>query len=774
MLIPALAVALTVGVSADDAGIEGRSPRGSKMRSASTVPMDERMLQAFEGGRRAAALRLSRQLLALEDAGERARISAQLVEVFALIRLHRGREALAALRKLQAEGPPMGSYLSSLTAQAMASSGDCSAAEETTSGMHEGSVFRATSWFRVGSCWLRTKELEKALRAAGRMEKEAGAVYEHANAQMLRARAYEALGERQNARDAYQKILLHYSTAAVARTAKAALLRYESRGSRTSGFTAHDLLERADRERGAQRIAVAKNLYGQVKKLSTRPKDAWLAQSADLGLVEIDMVSQAYQKAQRRLEMVIRVSRDPAIVARAYFLRGDLLSRRGQLTTALASYDTLLATLPAQPFATEAAIAATMLAYGAGRFDVASTYARWILEHPAVRTEGTVVGDDGVHRNPQHAGQAVDHALWYLAWIERRMGATRESVDGLLAQIDPSGPLAQDALYWRARLAMEGGEIHVAKVFVHWLFERAPTSFQALAAMDLICGESTKDTISECEAKMGMPSLGVQPPTADARPGFAPRDLLGPMVLFDYGLIQSARDALRAIPATELTHADRVSAAWLYRRSGDLHRGALVARRAVVGERSEVQDPVLLEVAYPKPYADIVRKESQRYGVPEDLIYAVMREESAFNPNAVSPRLARGLMQMIRPTARRLAKKAKIKGFRLRQLFQPEVSIKLGTLYLSSLLEEFDGNIVAAIASYHAGEQRVGRWLKEKGHLPSDEFIVDIPYTSTRGYVKKVLGSYGVYRMLYHPSPRYAIGLAARKRGSGVPMAQID
>src|SRR5690606_32115212 len=131
------------------------------------------------------------------------------------------------------------------------------------------------------------------------------------------------------------------------------------------------------------------------------------------------------------------------------------------------------------------------------------------------------------------------------------------------------------------------------------------------------------------------------------------------------------------------------------------------------------------------------------------LLFAIMREESAFNPKAISPRQARGLMQMIDSTAWRLAKRANIGNFRLHNLFKPQTSVRLGALYVGSLLEMFDGNLVAAVAAYHAGEAAVRRWLKDRPDLPPDEFVEEIPYDSTRSYVKKVLSSYGVYRIVY-------------------------
>ena len=117
-------------------------------------------------------------------------------------------------------------------------------------------------------------------------------------------------------------------------------------------------------------------------------------------------------------------------------------------------------------------------------------------------------------------------------------------------------------------------------------------------------------------------------------------------------------------------------------------------------------------------------------------------------------------MQMIRPTAKRMAADAKLKRFRIRDLFAPPTSVHLGTHYVAGLMQRFNSSLVATIASYQAGEGSVDRWLAARGSMPADEFIEDIPFTSTRRYVKKVLSSYGIYRMLYSRSVGLAIDLS--------------
>ncbi len=147
-------------------------------------------------------------------------------------------------------------------------------------------------------------------------------------------------------------------------------------------------------------------------------------------------------------------------------------------------------------------------------------------------------------------------------------------------------------------------------------------------------------------------------------------------------------------------------------------------------------------VAYPKPYRNFVERTSERYSVESALIYAIMRQESLFDPYAVSVANARGLMQVIDSTAQYVARK---EGIKIRNIYDPETNIMLGTAYLRYLLDRWNGDLVKAIASYNAGPTRVNGWVQ---HEDQYLFIETIPIRETRDYVKRVLYNYYVYSEL--------------------------
>ena len=148
---------------------------------------------------------------------------------------------------------------------------------------------------------------------------------------------------------------------------------------------------------------------------------------------------------------------------------------------------------------------------------------------------------------------------------------------------------------------------------------------------------------------------------------------------------------------------------------------------------------------YPLAFEEIVNKNSQIYDVDKNLIFALMREESLFDTNAVSWVGAKGLMQLMDKTKQSLEKDLGIKSD---NVFKPKVNIKLGTFYLSKLMKDFDNDLIRVIASYNAGPHNIKKWNKRFDGYENDEFVESIPFKETHGYVKRVLRSYFKYNEL--------------------------
>lgn len=152
------------------------------------------------------------------------------------------------------------------------------------------------------------------------------------------------------------------------------------------------------------------------------------------------------------------------------------------------------------------------------------------------------------------------------------------------------------------------------------------------------------------------------------------------------------------------------------------------------------------------PYADHLLeafKKAAPLGLDPMLLYAMMRQESRFRETIVSPAGAIGLLQIMPATGRKLAKDAGWEEYRPEWLYDPLTNIDLSVRYMKKLAGEFDGRWYAVAASYNAGEQVVGEWVKQRSNLLEEEFIEEIPYQETRDYVMKVYTNWKAYRVIY-------------------------
>ena len=155
-----------------------------------------------------------------------------------------------------------------------------------------------------------------------------------------------------------------------------------------------------------------------------------------------------------------------------------------------------------------------------------------------------------------------------------------------------------------------------------------------------------------------------------------------------------------------------------------------------------------LELLYPLPWASLIRGQAAARGVEPALLAAVIREESRFDPQAVSPAAARGLNQFVLPTARRLAAAGGLARLEARDLHDPMVAIPLGASYLAELGQRFQGELAAVAAAYNAGEEQTALWQRSCHTGEPEELLAKIGFGETRAYVTRVLESRNAYRAL--------------------------
>jgi len=157
-----------------------------------------------------------------------------------------------------------------------------------------------------------------------------------------------------------------------------------------------------------------------------------------------------------------------------------------------------------------------------------------------------------------------------------------------------------------------------------------------------------------------------------------------------------------------------------------------------------------MEKMYPRSYQEYIEKYSKEYGMDENLIYAVCKIESNFQPDAQSKVGARGLMQLMEPAFDWVQYRVGDEdGATYNDVYEPEVAIKYGTCMLSLLKQEMGDDERIILASYHAGMNAVKSWLSDPTYSPDGETLETIPYSDTNWYVDKVLETKKIYEDLY-------------------------
>jgi soluble lytic murein transglycosylase len=228
-------------------------------------------------------------------------------------------------------------------------------------------------------------------------------------------------------------------------------------------------------------------------------------------------------------------------------------------------------------------------------------------------------------------------------------------------------------------------------------------------------------------------------------------------VLLALGLFDDAADEVgRSFPGSDPRLAF-TGAAFLASRETGVHAGLGLVEGLFNDRPQEVPfewvDPALRRLLYPFPWAGLIRVQSGAYRVDPTLMAAVIREESRFDPDAVSPAAARGLTQLTLPTARQLAGEIGLDRLTPSDLRRPDVAVALGAAHLARLGQRFPGAEEVVVAAYNAGEEQAALWRKSCLTAEPEEFLAKIGFRETKAYVVRVLESRALYQALYgHPT----------------------
>jgi soluble lytic murein transglycosylase len=252
---------------------------------------------------------------------------------------------------------------------------------------------------------------------------------------------------------------------------------------------------------------------------------------------------------------------------------------------------------------------------------------------------------------------------------------------------------------------------------------------------------------------------------------------LGPTLSWiAYGLFQEARMFLTAQPmpltaaSSRLDQCDTTNdslKALAYLETAGGYMLAFQYFNQQGFQRTASAYPDVWRLLYPLAYRKLAAKAEQEHHVPPWLLQAIVREESRFNPEAMSSAQAYGLSQLIFPVAQALyAKRYKPQQLQTHQpLFDPSLSLELGAMLLGQNLQRANNDPTIAIAAYNAGLTPARKWLKNKSTEDIVDFVDTIPFFETRHYVRNVLESWGMYVWLAQ-----APNTQAARRGPVLPL----
>ncbi|HLE41573.1 MAG TPA: tetratricopeptide repeat protein [Nitrospirota bacterium] len=367
----------------------------------------------------------------------------------------------------------------------------------------------------------------------------------------------------------------------------------------------------------------------------------------------------------------------------------------------------------------------------------------------------------------------ADSAIWWKAWAYYTSGDfknTEQTLQELILRY-PRSFLVPQALYWQGRAAEKRANKSRAVGYYRRVLVRGPYTYyghrssEKLLNMDVSTLAVAEELSVDTDGKAGEPfTLDVQEST----------DADGPPVW-----TEEAVRALSAEPSfkktLELMHLNMKTEAaaelWALQEKiprkrggllglskaffelGDYYRSLILVlrnyERYLEGAARETSEDFWL-LAYPQGYWESILSYSRKYGQDPYFVAAIIREESQFHSEALSPAGARGVMQVMPSTGEWVAQSIRLRGFDRNKLFDSDTGINIGTWYISHLMKRFKEDPLFVSAAYNAGPEAVLSWLGKNGHfMDRDEFIESIPFSETRGYVKKVLRNYAEYKRIY-------------------------
>ncbi len=626
-------------------------------------------------------------------------------------------DAISNFQKANTVGKSLDDYADFLQAQALMQSGKLSDAEKLLTPFatkYPESIFVDRLPVMIANLSIDQNDPQTALTTLKAHASDP--IASHADFQLALAKANQMTGNTAEAATLYRHVFLGFPLSPEGQQAKSQLAAVGAQ------LTINQRRAHADALYNGGRWAEAGDEYRALAIDSNAPdKNALLVAAA-----ACDLKSKRLSKGQ--LDALPDTNDDAG--ARRLYLQMELARNRDDGDTQQALVNQLEQRFPDSPWLAEA------LYSSANMYLLRKDYPQAITYYSAL-----------AERFPTHRFAPSSH--WKAAWLNYRLGNYSQAallMDKQIAQY-AGGKEIPAALYWRGRMYSEQEHqpamaaayyTTLSNAFEHYYY--AQIARQRLSELGPV-NPAQVDMLASIHREE-IPALTDDVPEDDEH-------VVKAHLLANAGLNEYIPAEIQAADGSDQWGA--FAEAEIYSSDGETFRAMRVLKRALPFYASAPIDTIPMgcwKILFPQPYWSAIESESAKNGLDPYMVASLIRQESEFNPGAISGANAWGLMQLLPSVGKAMAREEGIRHFNEMELLNPDTNIRLGTRYLKQTLDRFEGQAPYAFASYNAGENRVTDWQAIGKYHGMDEFVESIPFTETRDYVQAILRNESIYREL--------------------------
>ena len=643
--------------------------------------------------------------------------------------------AIAALDPSASTASRIGDYTLYYRAQSEASAGRSAEAlrdYKAVSSKFPESLMVHESMIEAARASISTGDPQSAIKLLSRMTQQG-----EADGLLVTAQAYESAGDNSQAVQYYRRIYFDTPATTAAEQAAARLASLGAAAAEHPG-NADQMRTRADSLFKASQYADALKAYDDLEQAypgAAKSEEVLLKR----GICQLN--SRQPLDAARTLGQL--GERDPKLHAEALSYQAEAYRKAGQIAEFAAAVDRLVST------SSDKNLAATAV----------YNLAQYLDKHGRASEAAARYRQIAATFPQSEYGPEATYTLGWRAFSEHRYSDAARILEQHLATYHyPASKFMGQAGFWAGKAEEHQDRSRALALYdlvaqrYHYGYDGYVAARRAASLRTAAPGLRAEEPAAGTQLDLIRQNLSDVQPIAETADGSEVGRVNRADDLELIGLTEMAiREMNRAIEGAPSSPRLNLRLAQIYAGRGDNLQATIVLRKAYPDLFSYKDSDLprdAWEIFFPLTNWDVIKQEARRYGIDPYVAAGLIRQESVFNPNAISRVGARGLMQLMPSTGQLIAKRDGAGNITAADLYNPSLNIKLGMNYLAQLLGQF-GKIEYAAAAYNAGPGRARQWIAERGSLELDEWVESIPFSETRGYVQSVLRNSANYKRLY-------------------------